>query len=316
MKLLILGGTNFVGRAITEDALAHGSDITLVHRGNQQKPAHWKVKEIFCDRTQELTSLQGTWDAVIDVSGYQPSVVEKSALHLRPNVGQYLFISTVSVYDATDDGKVIVRKPLDTDAPITGETYGALKLACENRVFETYGTEAIIIRPGLVAGAYDSTLRFPFWVDRIDRYRSFVTLKDAAALQQIDARDLAQFTNRCLSNSYHGAHLAVGEILDFESALKQIPGYDECKRMEVEEKELSEIGLSLPLLMPEGPGAKIRQVIPAASIPLGLKLRPFAETAADALQWIRSLPDRESRFDGIKSGDRLINQTLEEVFLR
>ncbi|HUP28738.1 MAG TPA: NAD-dependent epimerase/dehydratase family protein, partial [Usitatibacter sp.] len=150
MRILILGGTVFVGRAITDAALAAGQDVTHLNRGKSAAPDP-RVETILGDRTQELAPAIGkrTWDAVIDTSGYLPQVVEKSARALK-DAGRYLFVSSVSAYEGPDfseSGK-LKQPPHPLPDAMTPETYGGLKTACEAVVTAAFGERATLVRPG------------------------------------------------------------------------------------------------------------------------------------------------------------------------
>jgi 2'-hydroxyisoflavone reductase len=208
MKLLILGGTRFLGRHLVDAALARGDAVTLFTRGRQPNP--WGAAVTSLDGNRDpviapgLAAIeQGTWDAVIDTSGYVPRIVRASAELLAPRVGRYLFVSSISVFtDASRPG-------LDETAPVgvledpaseeIGKHYGPLKAACEAAVTQVYEARAINVRPGLIVGPYDPTDRFGYWVARFvhphllgDRAASAVVpLPATRPLQWIDARDLA-----------------------------------------------------------------------------------------------------------------------------
>src|SRR5688572_1281327 len=156
MKLLVIGGSVFVGRTIVDTALARGHEVTMFNRGQQNPDLFPTVEKIRGDRDGEMDLLAGRqWDAVIDTCGYVPRVVSQSVEALKDSVPHYTFISSISAY-AESTGA-----PLDEDSPvatiedetveeITGDTYGALKVLCERVVQEQYGEQALIIRPGLI----------------------------------------------------------------------------------------------------------------------------------------------------------------------
>ena len=165
MRILALGGTQFVGRAFVDAALTRGHDVTVLHRGKSSLPEGWSVDEILCDRDGGLTAIgDRTWDAVYDSCGYVPRIVRASAEALAERCRRYLFISTISVYDL----ELNVQRPtepLQTEE-VTGETYGPLKVECEDAVQTVFGARATIVRPGLVNGPHDPTGRFCYWVNR------------------------------------------------------------------------------------------------------------------------------------------------------
>ena len=166
MRILILGGTVFLGRALTTAALGGGHEVTLFNRGTRNVDFGAPVEHLRGDRTGDLAPLRDrTWDAVIDTSGYQPSVVRRSAELLAGVAELYAFVSSVSVY-RTDAGG-----PLDEEAPVlplpegageevTGETYGPLKAHCEAEVRDAAPGRALVVRPGMIVGPHDPTDRF------------------------------------------------------------------------------------------------------------------------------------------------------------
>src|SRR4051794_26693131 len=162
MRLLVLGGTQFLGRHVVESALARGHEPTLFNRGQTHPELFPGVERLVGDRDGDLAALEpGAWDAVVDTSGYVPRVVRQSAELLAPRVRRYLFVSTISVYaDVSQPG-------VDEDAPVAqleepteehrGPAYGPLKALCEGVVREVYGDRATIVRPGLIVGPWDPT---------------------------------------------------------------------------------------------------------------------------------------------------------------
>jgi len=173
MKLLILGGTRFVGRHLVEAALARGDAVTVFTRGRQPNPWGAAVTALTGNRdpgvAPGLAALeQGTWDAVIDLSGYVPRIVRASAALLAPRAGRYLFVSSFSVYaDASRPGMTETAAVGTLDDPASeeiGKYYGPLKAACEDVVTGIFGDRATVVRPGLIVGPFDPTDRFAYWV--------------------------------------------------------------------------------------------------------------------------------------------------------
>lgn len=317
MKILVLGGTNFVGRAIVEDALGKGWDVTILHRGKTEKPQTWQVKEILADRTHEIASVDGEWDAVIDVSGYLPSVVKASADHLRRRAKQYVFISTVAVYHPEEDGWLGAKNftPGEPEE-VNFDTYGPMKLLSEHYVEEAFGPHATQIRPGYVVGPHDVTLRMPYWVDRMDRYETILVPDHLTTrIQQIDARDLAAFVNKTVAERYYGQYTVVGESYTFEEVLAKCPGYKAEKLVRVPGEKLEaagiRVGMDLPLIVRQEPRAALRKLDPAAALALGLKRRPLEESLQDTLGWIQSMDNREAVFDG--NGPRPVFSRAKEL---
>ncbi|MGH3269086.1 MAG: NAD-dependent epimerase/dehydratase family protein, partial [Trebonia sp.] len=199
MRVLILGGTRFLGRAITDAALGRGDTVTLFNRGVSNPGLYPGVETITGDRASDLSGLDGrAWDAVIDVAGYDPRVVRRSAEALAGRTGRYVFVSTVSVYaDQNTTAAQLEDAPvarLRPGATSLEETYGPNKALCEQAVRDVYGDRALIGRPGLITGPHDPTDRVPYWPRRIARGGRVLAPGDPAGLVQfIDVRDLAAF---------------------------------------------------------------------------------------------------------------------------
>lgn len=200
MKLLLLGGTRFVGRHFTEEALAKGHEITLVHRGQTGADLFPECRHVHLDRT-DAQAWNGfptdRWDSVIDFSAYIPRVTRISCEALKNHAPRYVFISTISVYDTKgqteiDENSPLLEPPAADVEEVTSETYGGLKVACERVVQEVWGEGADIVRPGMIIGPYDHTDRFIWWLNQIrDNAKVDVPQRLDQPVQFIDARDLA-----------------------------------------------------------------------------------------------------------------------------
>ena len=176
MKLLVLGGTKFLGRATVEAALARGHEVTLFNRGQTNPELFPEAEKLRGDREHDLSALTGrTWDAVVDPSGYVPSVVRASAEKLAESVGFYLFVSSLSVY--ADRSKAMVEgDALEELGDMPDDrlledfsNYGALKALAEHAVAETFPESHANVRPGLIVGPHDPTGRFTYWPHRVAR---------------------------------------------------------------------------------------------------------------------------------------------------
>jgi nucleoside-diphosphate-sugar epimerase len=198
MRLLILGGTAFLGRALVDDALGRGHELTLFNRGKTNPELYPEVERLQGDRDGDLTVLQGkTWDAVIDTSGYVPRVVGQSAELLADAVGHYTFISSISAYadfsqPGADENAAVGKLEDESVEEIDGDTYGPLKVLCEEVVEKRLPGRTLIIRPGLIIGPHDPTDRFTYWPCRVERGGEVLAPgKPEKSVQFIDARDLA-----------------------------------------------------------------------------------------------------------------------------
>ena len=218
VRILLLGGTAFVGRAIAEDALRSGAEITLFGRGRTGTELFPGVPRLAGDRdTGDYAALRGgAWDAVIDVSGYVPRHVGQAMAAIGDNAGRYVFISSHAVYrheglqaGATEDAPRQV--PLRGTEDLAGGNYGRLKVACEDDVLARYGDRATIVRPGKVAGPHDWQDGLTYWVRCGARGgRVAVPADPAQPVQVIDSRDLARLVVQLAADDRPGAFQAVG----------------------------------------------------------------------------------------------------------
>ena len=200
MRILVIGGSSFVGRHFVQAALDRGHDITLFNRGVTDAGAFPDAEHITGDRNGDLAPLVGrSWDATVDVCAYVPNQVRHLLTALGDRAGHYTFISTISVYDPSQ-----AKDGFDEDGPLLEpawdevlamEKYGALKVGCELAAQELAGDRLLVIRPGFVIGPHDPTHRFTYWVERVAEGRSPMAGPDAAQpLQGVDGRDLGAFT--------------------------------------------------------------------------------------------------------------------------
>ena len=298
MRILIIGGTAFVGRHITQAALDAGHEVTLFNRG-QTGPALFPRAEHFTgDRNADLSALtDGSWDATVDVCAYLPRQVRSLAEALAGRGGQHLFVSTVSVYQApvqpgyTEDAPLAGLSDPATEQ-VTDQTYGGLKVLCERAVTELYGKErTTVVRPTYVIGPHDRTYRFTWWVDRIARGGEVLAPGDPAdPMQVIDARDMAAWSVRLLENSVSGTfHAAApappfgfGQLLETVAAEVAPPGttltWVDSGFLRAE----GEDGASLPLWSEgDNEDTTILTASPAAAFGTGLSPRPLRQSVAD-----------------------------------
>ena len=305
MRILIIGGTAFVGRHITQAALAAGHDVTLFNRGQTGPALFPRAEHLIGDRNEDLSALtDGSWDATVDVCGYLPRQVRSLAEALAGRGGQHLFVSTVSVYQApvqpgyTEDAPLAGLSDPATEQ-VTDQTYGGLKVLCEQAVTELYGKgRATIVRPTYVIGPHDRTYRFTSWVDRIARGGEVLAPGDPAdPMQVIDARDMADWSVRLLENSVSGTfHAAApappfgfGQLLETVVAEVAPPGttltWVDSGFLRAE----GEDGASLPLWSEgDSEDATILTANPAAAFSTGLLPRPLRQTVADIAAEVRA----------------------------
>lgn len=312
MRILIIGGTRFVGRHLVEAALARSHEVTLFNRGQSNPELFPQVRKIVGDREKDLDQLRGqVWDAVIDVVGYVPRLVRLSAEILKEKVSRYVFVSTISVFEDFRKVGITESDPLakledETVEEVGGETYGPLKALCENVVQEIYGERALIVRPGLVVGPQDPTDRFTYWPVRVSRGSEVLAPeRPQAPVQFIDARDLAEFIIQLTEGHASGIYNATGP--DYELTIgrllevcKQVNGSDATFRwasLEFLNQNNVQPWSDLPVWIPaEGETEGFTRFDISRAIGAGLKFRPLEETVRDTLAWARTRPaDHEWR---------------------
>jgi 2'-hydroxyisoflavone reductase len=302
MRILIIGGTRFVGHAMAEAALDSGHDVSLLHRtATDELPA---ATHLLADRDGDLSVLAGLdFDATIDVCAYVPGQVRSLHEALGDRGGHHLFVSTVSVYQEPDGPGASEDSPLFAPAPedateVTNETYGPLKVTCENVATELYPADALaIIRPTYVVGPRDMTARYPWWVLRAARGGNIIAPGPAEApMQYIDARDLGSWTVRLAEQRVGGTftaahpHTTYGALLD--ETLEAVPS--DARLVPVDGDWLVEQGvdgLQLPLWTEGGVEWSLAMATNKAQV-AGLTYRPFAETVRDTLAWAEANPDQ------------------------
>lgn len=315
MRLLILGGTKFLGRHIVDAATARGHAVTTFTRGTLTPELPAGVEQLRGDRDGDLGALAGKrWDAVIDTSGYVPRVVRASAEALRDAAGRYVFISTISVYPefgqtGIDEGAPVGTLDDATVEEITGPTYGPLKALCERAVEEVFPGRAVIIRPGLIVGPYDPTGRFTYWPARIARGGDVLVPRALDwPTQIIDVRDLAAFAVAMAEGGAPGTYNATGpaDPLTFGelfATAREVAGSDARPVVVPESFLLAEnVGpwMELPLWVPDTPENKGFAAIDCRrAIAAGLTFRPLVETVRDTLAWERTVPADAARPAGL-----------------
>jgi 2'-hydroxyisoflavone reductase len=202
MRLLILGGTRFLGRHLAEHALAAGHTLTLLHRGQSNADLFPEAEHLIADRDASLAVLAGrSWDAVIDTCAYFPRQVRSAAAVLAGQVGHYQLVSSISVYAGwpaagNAEDAALATLPDPEVQVMDGNTYGGLKALCEQAAVDGFGADRTLnVRPGLIVGPHDPTGRFTWWVQRLLRAADGSAVlapgDPAAPVQVIDARDLA-----------------------------------------------------------------------------------------------------------------------------
>ncbi|MCL6642308.1 MAG: SDR family oxidoreductase [Candidatus Bipolaricaulota bacterium] len=306
MKLLVLGGTVFLGRHIVETALARGHQVTLFNRGQHNPELFPEVEKLRGNRDGHLEALHGRrWDAAIDTCGYVPRVVRASAELLAHSVEHYTFISSISVYAdfsvlGLNETAPLGRLQDETVEEITGETYGPLKALCEQAAERAMPGRVLIIRPGLIVGPHDPTDRFTYWPYRVAQGGEVLAPgRPDRPVQIIDVRDLAEWIVRMVETGKTGTYNATGP----DHALTMGQLLETCKSVSrsdaiftwVDEKFLLDAGVQpwteLPLWVPDTEEYKGFSAVDCTRAILdGLSFRPLAETVQDVLAWVATRP--------------------------
>jgi len=303
MKILILGGTVFVGRHLTQTALDRGHEISLFNRGQHNPELFPDVQKIKGDRDGGLDILAGqSWDAVIDTCGYVPRIVGASAKLLSPIAGHYTFISSISVYkDASRPGidesfevGVIADSSVEE---INGETYGPLKALCEQEVEAEYPGKSLIVRPGLIVGPNDPTDRFTYWPFRASRGGEILAPEpEDAPVQIIDVRDLTEWTMDMIERQATGVYNATGpdyrlSMSSFLATCISVASVD-TELTWVSKDFLASSDVSewsdLPLWLSDVESAGLLATDVEKAISAGLTFRPLEETIDDTISWANS----------------------------
>jgi 2'-hydroxyisoflavone reductase len=296
LKLLILGGTQFLGRAVVEAAVERGHEVTLFNRGQTNPELFPEVEKLRGDRAVDPIP-SGEWDALIDTSGFLPGVVRASAEALREWVQRYLFVSSISAYASFTQGpkEGSPRAPLremPSDEMLPGyENYGALKALCEDVVTEVYGERALIVRPGLIVGPHDPTGRFTYWPHRIARGGQFVVPgPPEEQVQFVDVRDLGAWMVDLLERGDSGAFNATHPGLSWrelvESCLR-VTGSD-GRPVWIDREWLAEQGvgewMELPLWLHDADSMGMLRADVSRAVAAGLTFRPLDDTVRGTLE--------------------------------
>jgi 2'-hydroxyisoflavone reductase len=295
VRLLLLGGPRFLGRALADAALAGGHELTFFNRGQTNTELYPEVERIVGDRSGDLGALAGReWDAVIDTCGYLPSVVRASAEALSGS-GLYCFVSSVSVYadfsvPTSEESPVAALGDLSDDE-VTAETYGPLKALCEEAVRDVFRERALVVRPGLIVGPHDPTGRFTYWPHRVARGGEVLAPgPPERPTQVIDVRDLAEWTvalcERGASGTYNATHPGVSfsELLE---TCRDVSASDASTTWVTDAFLLEEgVGewMELPLWLADPALAAADKVDVGRALAAGLTFRPLAETVKGTLE--------------------------------
>lgn len=296
MRLLVFGGTKFLGRGVVDAALAAGHEVTLVNRGHTNPVLYPDLEQINLDLTGDLSALEGrSWDAAVDLDPTQlPRHTQRRAE--VADVGHYVFVSTISVYSDTS-------KPLDERSPLVDppdpepdvfepDQYGGLKVGSERALRDVLGDRVAIARAGLIVGPHDPTDRFTYWPRRLaERGEVLAPGTPDQPVQLIDARDLGAFLLRLAEDRTGGVFNATGPAapLTLGETLARIGGG--ANVVWVDDRTLLDAGVGpwteLPLWLPGEEYAGLLRADISRALAAGLTFRPLEETARDTLAWSR-----------------------------
>jgi len=303
MRILVIGGTRFLGRDLVESALARGHEVTLFNRGQTNAELFPSVTKLRGDRNNDLSALQGhTWDVVIDTCGYVPRVVSSSATALAHSTNLYVFISSISVYDEHIDSTIdelspVATMPDETVEQVTNETYGPLKVLCEQAAEHAMPGRVLQIRPGYIVGPHDPTDRFTYWPYRVAQGGEVAVPGDPEApVQFIDVRDLTEWIVRMSEAGRTGTYNATGpaSLLTMQHFLQT------CK--DVTRSDARFTWLSEPFITEQHLEGDFPIWTPAEAVHFatvdcsraivdGLTFRPLEDTIQATLQWNASRPE-------------------------
>ena len=316
LRILILGGTGFIGPHFVREALARGHTVTLFNRGKRQAEPTPGVETLLGDRNGQIEALAGRdWDVVIDNSGYVPRHVRLTTQLLRERVRHYLFISTISVYSDLSAPGATEDAPLEKLADPTVEkvdatTYGGLKALCEGVVREDFPGRNTIVRPTYIVGPGDHTDRFTYWPWRMSRGGEMLAPGTPSdPIQYIDVQDLARFVMGCVEKPVPGifnacsppGYATMGGLLE---ASRRVTGATTKVRW-LDTATLEAEGLvdgpGLPIWSPPaGATAGAALVSSARAVAAGLRFTPLEDTVRATLEWLATRPPDQR--DALKAG--------------
>lgn len=291
MRILVLGGTQFIGRYLVAELLKAGHELTLFHRGKTNQGLFEGVSEVLGDRNEGFSALgEGPWDVVVDTCAYQPSQTRTAIDYFRGKGNHFVFVSTRSVYDKTERNlteESARLEPIYEDCEIDNETYGRLKVGCEDLLDAGWEGPLTHIRPGVVIGPHDPTDRFTYWPLRFS-LGGRVLVPDAMdeRVTGVDVRDLARFMVRSIENTLVGAWnvdnagTTFGDVVDASRTVA--PGGTECVTVQVSKlKNFAQAWKDLPIW---ADGA-FSDADPSKAVAAGLTFTPLVKTVRDTLAW-------------------------------
>jgi 2'-hydroxyisoflavone reductase len=308
LRILMLGGTGFLGPETVEAAQARGHTVTLFNRGKTQPGLFPDLEKLRGDRqVDDYKSLEGrAFDAVVDTSANVPRWVNQAAAVLGPNIGHYVYISSVSAYadlskPGTDETAAVATIADPATEEVTGETFGALKALCEKAAEKALPGKVTVVRPGLIVGPGDPTDRFTYWPVRVAKGGEVLAPGEPSwPTQLIDVRDLGAFLVRLIEDGTRGTFNALGP----EPPITMAAVLDACKAASGSDAAFTWVPASflaeqkvepwsdMPAWVPaEGETAGFSRVSNARALAAGLTFRPIRDTAKATLDWFATLPE-------------------------
>lgn len=316
LRILVLGGTRFLGPHTVQYALSRGHDVTLFNRGRSNPHLYPDLVKLKGDRNDDLAALEtGEWDAVIDTSGYVPRVVKQSAELLRGRTGLYVFVSTISVYADFDEVGLNESSAVGTiDDPtteeVTAETYGPLKALCEQAAETAMPGRTWNVRPGLIVGPRDRSDRFTYWPVRVKRGGEVLAPHGPdEQVQLIDVRDVAEFIIHGIEQNITGlmnavsppGEMSMGEMLDVCTAVSGSDATFTWAHSDFLAEHQVNAWSDMPCWLPVDMEAGVGTIRVDPALAAGLTFRPMRETVRDTLDWWANEP-KERRNGEMRAG--------------
>ena len=329
-RLLVLGGTGFIGPHLVRHAVARGHHVTIFTRGKRQAELPAEVVRLVGDRNGQLEALAGQcWDFVVDDSATNPEYVRQSTALLKDNVGRYLFTSSTGVYYPYLEAGAEETRPVRLEAkdPEDGsEAYGVAKAQCERIMLDAFNKDdrGLVVRPGYIVGPGDTTDRFPYWPVRLQRGGEVLAPgRPDDPAQLIDVRDLAEFMLKLLEDGRSGIYNAAGPrepltISNFLTVavstinpsvrLTWVDDYDFLTKHEIFD--------SIPWAMLRGNDEHCMQIRNDRAVSAGLAFRPLPDTLRDTLAWWPTVPEARRTSPGFSMKPEQEARALKEWHAR
>jgi 2'-hydroxyisoflavone reductase len=326
LRILILGGTGFIGPHQIEYALRRGHKVTTFNRGKTRRhELPDGVEQLVGDRNGQLDSLKNRqWDVAIDNPTTLPAWVRDAGQILKGNIDRYIFVSTISVYPDSKqgpdentplqkyDGPDPYKETIEAVKASGFKTYGPLKALSEKEAEKWFPGKTLVVRPGLIVGPYDESDRFTYWPVRIDRGGETLAPGDPNdPVQFIDVRDLAEWSIRMAENREIGIYnatgpakrLGIGQMLDgIKNALKSNVAFSWVKEDFLAQQKVQPWS-DMPVWAGGTDG--ISRTSTSRALAKGLTFRPLDQTARDTLAWFKTLPqDRQSHLKAGLTAER------------